>query len=515
MRQLQSAYPFYFLLLITIGLAGCSGSIAGGERVLASYGQMPGEEHQGRYTRYNINSEQGQKALASFEKAMAAMRQMDCSNPLSWYYQSGIHQVPESFPSGKNRLCDSYQNGSPIKTAWSNCTHQGIGEQVHFLIWHRMYLYHFEKIVRKISGDKDFSLPYWAYCDTVNVAQNRIMPAAFRKPGSSLYEKARRSALNAGQPIAQVRGDEFLSLKTLFQYTRYETFNENFDQSPHGAMHVYIGDMTERNVVNQINQKMGEGLMGGTETAAFDPVFWVHHANLDRLWQQWSNSPLGAAPVVDSLKAHDWSYHFFDENGNDVVYSIDSVMKVLYSLDYDYDDTRLQAPVTAKQQDTSVEIVTAYRHFTDTLAHHKPNAKVKGTTTFSMENIGARMVTSAPGSGPDKAMYKMKVKVCFAKAPKSNYQVYLNLPKGAVATPESEYFIGFMNFFGADHAHRLESQLCKTDKSKIHKTFTYEITAPTREKRVLLESKLDVTIVKSDGSPEDEITVESVSITKD
>jgi len=29
------------------------------------------------------------------------------------------------------------------------------------------------------------------------------------------------------------------------------------------------------------------------ETAAADPLFWMHHANIDRLWWHWQQSPPG------------------------------------------------------------------------------------------------------------------------------------------------------------------------------------------------------------------------------
>jgi tyrosinase len=34
--------------------------------------------------------------------------------------------------------------------------------------------------------------------------------------------------------------------------------------------------------------------MGSVPTAPADPIFWMHHANLDRLWWQWQNRAQGA-----------------------------------------------------------------------------------------------------------------------------------------------------------------------------------------------------------------------------
>ena len=52
--------------------------------------------------------------------------------------------------------------------------------------------------------------------------------------------------------------------------------------------------------------------MGSIPTAPADPIFWMHHANIDRLWWQWQTSPqgqgknpnlTGAAAVMDP-----WAY---------------------------------------------------------------------------------------------------------------------------------------------------------------------------------------------------------------
>jgi tyrosinase len=34
--------------------------------------------------------------------------------------------------------------------------------------------------------------------------------------------------------------------------------------------------------------------MSSIPTAPADPLFWMHHANIDRLWWKWQKSPAGA-----------------------------------------------------------------------------------------------------------------------------------------------------------------------------------------------------------------------------
>ena len=87
------------------------------------------------------------------------MKLKGCDDPTSWYYQAAIHWVPSHIDS--NKLCESYSDWTELKMAWDECTHSHSGaEEINFLIWHRLHIWHFEKIVRKLSGKADFALPY-------------------------------------------------------------------------------------------------------------------------------------------------------------------------------------------------------------------------------------------------------------------------------------------------------------------------------------------------------------------
>ncbi len=44
---------------------------------------------------------------------------------------------------------------------------------------------------------------------------------------------------------------------------------------PHNIIHTRIGGQN--------------GFMSFPDTAALDPIFWLHHCNIDRLWEVWRN----------------------------------------------------------------------------------------------------------------------------------------------------------------------------------------------------------------------------------
>jgi hypothetical protein len=97
-------------------------------------------------------------------KGIKAMQALPNNNPLSWAYQGAIHWT--TLPP-------------PLLTSWDNCGH---GTDF-FWSWHRMYLYWFERIIRKFSGAPGTELQ---------------LPAPFRDTTSEIYTVNRDPLMNSG-----------------------------------------------------------------------------------------------------------------------------------------------------------------------------------------------------------------------------------------------------------------------------------------------------------------------------
>ena len=71
---------------------------------------------------------------------------------------------------------------------------------------------------------------------------------------------------------------------------------------PHGPVHVWIGDNTQPNLED----------MGSLYSAARDPIFYSHHANVDRMWTIWKTLGGKRSDITDP----DWlesGFLFYDE----------------------------------------------------------------------------------------------------------------------------------------------------------------------------------------------------------
>jgi len=443
-----------------------------------------------RYVRYEVHSDKGVKNLEAMNKAMAIMRAMPCDSPLSWYYQAAIHWIPDTI--NNNHLCEWYNNTSQLKLGWDNCTHSPSGkEKLHFLLWHRLYIWHFEKIVRKLSGYKEFALPYWDYTN----AEHRVLPEMLRNKNSSLFESCRFQDLNDGKPIAG-EIERALDMTKLMSYTSYEPFCLNINAAPHGAMHDYIGAGNDTTGLMMFNNPItngitNTGLMGWVPTAAFDPVFWLHHSNIDRLWQQWSNSPNGKAVMLEQLKDNPWPYVFFDENGKEVRYTIEQALDIVYNkMDYDFDDTKVIAP---KQPG----LLTA------------GPVKVLATSTNKIR-INSQItdaVTQLPLTGSHQSMATLGLTVSYTKKPHGVYEVYINNDSLFNGSSDKQ-FVGFMTFFGTDN--KVSGESCKrgccaplTEDGRPFFYFEYEIPYSRTNK---------IQIYKHNGKHTGDLIIEKIEI---
>jgi tyrosinase len=225
----------------------------------------------------------GTPAFANFVKAVGAMRQNTAANdPASWQYWANIHQ--NSCPHGKPYL----------------------------LAWHRGYLHLFEQQLRKVAADPTLSLPYWDYYGS------DVLPAEFTAagPDNPLYVPRIGSSVSAALGV-----DAFAPGLKGFQRGVANAFEPVLERLPHNQVHNLIG-----------------GKMASMQSPQ-DPIFWLHHSNIDRLWVAWLAAGDGRAqpPAGDPY----WSGTF--DYGPAGSLPRQSTYDTLGALGYAYDDLTLPA----------------------------------------------------------------------------------------------------------------------------------------------------------------------------
>ncbi len=336
--------------------------------------------------------------ILAYKKAVKVMKSREKTDPTSWFYQAAMHGTTET----------------PRQPAWNSCTH---GDEF-FLSWHRMYLYFFERIVREASGDPNFSLPYWEW----SVPKQRNLPPVFRASddkGNPLFEPKRRPAINAGGDLGTAATRPILKLNLENEMFGDDSFRSAMEGSVHGQIHVNVG-----------------GLMGALATAAQDPIFWLHHCNVDHLWERYSRKSDAPYPTGDKVWMNT-KFLFFDEKGGRVTMSGKDVVDIARQLDYRYDDLPVrEKPVLDPPQPGKTQIPV--------LLFEKTGFSMDNDrTTFSMPIGGGNL------GGTEKSRFVLVLGDISADVlPVGNFEIYFNLPDGTEPDPDGNFFAGTVNFFG-------------------------------------------------------------------
>ena len=102
-------------------------------------------------------------------------------------------------------------------------------------------------------------------------------------------------------------------------------------------------------------------------------------------------------------------------------------------------------------------------------------------------SVGARLAAVKPG----RKLHLMLTGLRASSQPETLYQVYLGLPSGAAATPDSANYVGSFNFFNAAIGDASEGA---GDRSRF---FSYDVTDLVRSlaARKLLGDAVTVTLV--------------------
>ena len=249
--------------------------------------------------------------ITGYKTAITAMRALPASNPRSWAYQAAIHGTTVM----------------PALTAWNTCQHGNF----FFLSWHRMYLYWFERIVRSMSGVPSWALPFWNYRPTPAdpAAANRVLPLPFRNPANAtnpLFTANRNATINNGTgSLSATICDPSVALAQ----TAFTGPAVNFGGNPSGS------GQLENRPHNNVHVAIG-GWMGDPRTAAQDPIFWLHHANIDRYWNVWLKQGGGRADPTNNTTWRNRVFTFFRENGTQVTMTACDILNASAQLHYTY-----------------------------------------------------------------------------------------------------------------------------------------------------------------------------------
>jgi len=474
----------------------------------------------GPFVRYNVLSTEGQAMLKIYADGVSKMKALFDSDPRSWTFQWYIHAVRDD-RTKTTELSRIYPVPGPERTlasiVWSTCqAHFNHANEPFFLPWHRMYVLRFERIIRKLTNQPQFTLPYWNY--SAAGSTHGILPAAFRTTTSPLFVQNRIASVNAGKAIdASSPGALATTALSQCSYNPQGSvpgFCQALDSGLHGNVHVLIGDRKN---------------MGSVPWAARDPIFWLHHCNIDRLWASWNK---GGRSNPTSTTFLNTTFTFADENGQQVVGKVSDVLSIL-KLGYTYSAYE-QVPACMQSSSTALaesEPSTAQEESEPSTAQEEsapPMVQEESTPSMAQEEptreatrvlaapsplplasepvqVQLKMLEAPAAVAPDTALdrrirklapstrvYLVISKLQAAAQPNVLYEMYFAPSEEARGKPPARHRVGTINFFNAV-SHGEDAQSLVNDERFV----SFDITRLVR--RLHLEGRLkaepSVTIV--------------------
>jgi len=421
-----------------------------------------------------ISGPAGAKRLASLQAAVAKMKSLDNSPPASadfrrsWQYWANIHgYYGASSPDGTvaaqiqylkdNNLGNyvSYYQGivdqtppDSIATAiWATCQHSNPPQQANFFGWHRMYLYYFERVLRWAANDNTLRLPYWDYTDPTQEA----LPKEFQTAASIFYDAKRDPGMNTG---ADTLNSGSTNVNALLRDTNYLRYEGKIEEGIHGYVHCTVGPTCP------------VAHMGDVPVAGNDPIFYTHHANIDRLWACWQN--------LHTTQAGAWQtqqFSFVDETGTLQTQPVKNFLQSA-SLGYVYDNfnscSRTSANVLAVKAQVAPAPAAGGAKMT-LLGSNKSVAINSAQTTVDI-TLPAPRLQNLFAQAQGGATTELVLRDITAQ---SHPGVMSNVYLAKKDDPKTRVLVGTISWFGAFRHHG--------GKVPEKKTLTFDVTDQLRE----------------------------------
>lgn len=173
-----------------------------------------------------------------------------------------------------------------------------------FLPWHRGLLYSLETIIRDLTGNNNFGLPYW------NWNQNRSIPDIFWGDETNPLWINGRVATPSTEVARHFVSDSVM--KSIFSSANFELFGSfSIPEGQPAPSSTGAFGLLENTPHNQIHNIVG-GYMGGFASPR-DPIFWTHHCMVDAVWTEWTLRG-GRAPSESHWL--DYAFEFVNVEGN-------------------------------------------------------------------------------------------------------------------------------------------------------------------------------------------------------
>jgi tyrosinase len=156
-----------------------------------------------------------------------------------------------------------------------------------FLPWHRLYLVNFEQALRVF--EPTFFVPHWRWMD-----QSTLPPWMVSFKPTGVIDENGNPITITRSPGTNPNAPSLPSTNTIqttaMNQSDYRSFTLALEGArpfgAHNLVHVWFN-----------------GTMSVVPIAPADPMFWMHHAEIDRIWTVWASTHPGQVPTLSGADA--------------------------------------------------------------------------------------------------------------------------------------------------------------------------------------------------------------------
>ena len=346
-----------------------------------------------------------------------------------------------------------------------------------FLPWHRAYLYYFEQICRAASNSDDFTLPYWDW------TTHPAIPDAFwggaTNPLDHGDDDPTFPGLHRGRVVApnQAISPEFVGPNVIRSIFENPDFVLAIGSDP--APNPRPNDGVDRGagILEGTPHNNVHGTIGGDMSDYWsprDPIFWLHHANIDRLWALWADRHPGAFPADANYLDFNMQ-DFFDTAGGPASLTVRQTLNT-FDLGYRYADQRppgVMMAMAGPPRDIHRPVVQASAKVAGRASRRlplqvdlptPPNVRAGLAAIATVGEAPPHIFGLAPGAAPGAApgpavaqpgIARLKIGGFEKQLPPGAFvRVFLNCDYLSPETPRDDvHYVGNFSFFGGTAGH--------------------------------------------------------------
>jgi len=293
----------------------------------------------------------GARAIAQPLPRRREINSLALNDPIVQTLRDGVRILKNRGPGQGPTWTDMSNIHGTLNGGFNKCPHGNW----YFLPWHRAYLLMYERMIRSVTNNPGFAMPYWDW------AANRTVPLAFKNATFN----------NQPNPLfVQARSNNFsipngftgpAVMTNIFSQTNFELFGSSrpAGQNNLNATWIKAGGSQgtlEANPHNNIHVNLGGFMPNGN--SPMDPIFCMHHGNIDRIW--WSWNCRGRANTTDPLwRNMPFTNNYFNPDGTMRTWQPSQLLNIA-TLGYSYGLCLRPLAVLAVRQLANVRLASIF-----------------------------------------------------------------------------------------------------------------------------------------------------------